>query len=134
MIHMLNIRLTSTNFILWRRQLLPLLEGQALYGHIDGLIITPPAKLPTADGSLMAPNPTFITWKQQDQRLVSLLQASLTEETLAEVLHFDTTQQIWTTLESLYGGDSKQREIGIRDQLLHLTKGSSTVREFSKTF
>ncbi|XP_014492669.1 uncharacterized protein LOC106755086 [Vigna radiata var. radiata] len=108
-INMLNIRLTSTIFILWRRQLLPLLEGHALYGHIDGSIITPPAKLPAADGSLAVPNPAFITWKQQDQRLVSLLQASLTEETLVEVLHHDTAQQIWTTLESLYGGDSKQR-------------------------
>ncbi|XP_014523944.1 uncharacterized protein LOC106780198 [Vigna radiata var. radiata] len=122
MIHMLNIRLTSTNFILWRRQLLLLLKGHALYGHIDGSIITPPGKLPTVDGSLTVPNPSFITWKQQDQRLVSLLQASLTEETLAEVLHYDTAQQIWTTLESLCGGDSKQREIGIRDQLLPLQK------------
>ncbi|WVY92073.1 hypothetical protein V8G54_037587 [Vigna mungo] len=89
------------------KELLPLLEGHALYGHIDGSIKIPHAKFPIDDGSLTVPNPAFITWKQQ---------------------------QIWTTLECLYGGHSKQREIGIRDQLLHLTKGSSTVREFSKTF
>ena len=135
MIHMLNIRLTPSNFILWRRQLLPLLQGQALYGHIDGSTPAPPAMLTSVDGSLSSTvNPAFTFGKQQDQRLVSLLLASLTEETLAEVLHCETSQQIWTTLESLFGGDSKQWEIVIRDQLLHLKNDLSSVRDFSKSF
>jgi len=95
MIHMLNIRLTPSNFILWRRQLLPLLQGQALYGHIDGSTPAPPAMLTFADGSPSSTvNPAFTSWKQQDQRLVNLFLASLTEETLAQVLHCETSQQI----------------------------------------
>ncbi|KAL2326304.1 hypothetical protein Fmac_025362 [Flemingia macrophylla] len=84
--------------------------------------------LTSVDGSLSSTvSPAFTSWKQQDQRLVSLLLASLTEEILAEVLHCETSQQIWTNLESLFGGDSKQREIAIRDQLLHLKKDSSSM-------
>ncbi|KAG5001246.1 hypothetical protein JHK87_022318 [Glycine soja] len=124
MIHMLNIRLTPSNFILWRRQL----QGQALYGYIDGFTPALPAMLTSADGSPSSiVNPAFTSWKQQDQQLFSLLLASLKEETLVEVLHCETSQQIWTTLESLFGGDSKIREIAIRDQLLHLKKDSSSV-------
>ncbi|KAK7310171.1 hypothetical protein RJT34_07502 [Clitoria ternatea] len=111
MIHMLHIRLTSTNFILWRRQILPLLQGHALFSHIDGSTPTPPSTIDSADDTPTSiVNPAFTSWKQQDQRL------------------------IWTTLESLFGNDSKQQEIGIHDQLLHLKKGSTSVREFSKSF
>ena len=42
LIHMITIKLSSTNYLLWKSQLLPLLESQNLLGYVDGTIIPPP--------------------------------------------------------------------------------------------
>ena len=43
MIHMVTIKLSSSsNYLLWKSQLLPLLESQELLGHVDGTLAPPP--------------------------------------------------------------------------------------------
>ena len=41
MVHMLTIKLTSSNYLLWRNQFVPLLASQELFGYLDGTIIAP---------------------------------------------------------------------------------------------
>jgi len=55
----------------------------SLYGHIDGSTHASHVMLIFVDGSpSFTVNPTYTSWKQQEQQLASLLIASLTEETL----------------------------------------------------
>ena len=42
MIHMVTIKLSSSNYLLWKSQLLLLLESQELLSHVDGTIAPPP--------------------------------------------------------------------------------------------
>ena len=42
LIHMVTIKLSSSNYLLWKSQLLPLLESQELIGHVDGTLEPPP--------------------------------------------------------------------------------------------
>ena len=42
LIHMVTIELSSSNYLLWKSQLLPLLESQELIGYVDGTIKIPP--------------------------------------------------------------------------------------------
>ena len=42
MIHMVIIKLSSSNYLLWKSQLLPLFESQGLLGHVDGTLVPPP--------------------------------------------------------------------------------------------
>ncbi|GKA27963.1 zinc finger, CCHC-type containing LTR copia-type gag-polypeptide [Tanacetum coccineum] len=46
------------------------------------------------------PNPDLLSWTEDDQRAVILLQSSLTEEAAAEVLGLTTAHQIWLSLEA----------------------------------
>ncbi|GJT51967.1 zinc finger, CCHC-type containing LTR copia-type gag-polypeptide [Tanacetum coccineum] len=70
-------KLSSTNYLLWKNQMLPLLSYQKLTNHIDGITASS-ATITSGDQSI--PNPTFTTWNDFDQRAVILLNSSLTEE------------------------------------------------------
>jgi alpha-N-arabinofuranosidase len=43
MVHMITIKLSSTNFLLWHSQVVPLLQCQKLYSYVDGSTPTPSA-------------------------------------------------------------------------------------------
>ncbi|GAV60419.1 UBN2_3 domain-containing protein [Cephalotus follicularis] len=62
--HFLSIKLTSTNYLIWRSQLLALLRGYDLLSFIDG--ITQPPMKTLDDGS---PKPAYTAWHKQDQLL-----------------------------------------------------------------
>ncbi|GKD73809.1 ribonuclease H-like domain-containing protein [Tanacetum coccineum] len=70
------------------------------------------------------PNPALLTWNEVDQRTIILLQASLNEESAAEVLSLTTTHQIWLALEVAYSNDFIERVYSLRYSLRQLNKGS----------
>lgn len=47
LIHMITIKLSSSNYLLWKSQLFPLLKSQDLLGHADGTFLPPPPYDPT---------------------------------------------------------------------------------------
>ncbi|KAG6387833.1 hypothetical protein SASPL_153027 [Salvia splendens] len=83
LIHMLTIKLSSTNYLLWRSQIYPLLIGQGLISLVDGSRPAPPTDV-VADGN-STPNPAYQSWRVDDQRLVSLIFSSLSEEAMPVV-------------------------------------------------
>ncbi|CAM8895542.1 unnamed protein product [Rhodiola kirilowii] len=129
LIHMLNIKLSASNFILWKTQVTHILRAQKLFGFLDGSSPCPPAPVqppaptdPAAkahyDASLLA----FEDWVAEDQRLCGLLFSSLTEEAMAEVIGCSTSQQIWETLFSVYQNRSRSSVLQLRDQVLNLRR------------
>lgn len=105
MIHMITIRLNPNNYLLWKNQISLVLNGQNLFGYLDGSI-KPLTPLIANDQGTMVANSKYVEWYQQDQRLLSLLNSSLTEEAMAEVLECEMTNIVWLALESAYGDDS----------------------------
>eukprot|EP00261_Vitis_vinifera_P028317 XP_010662478.1 PREDICTED: uncharacterized protein LOC104882141 [Vitis vinifera] len=100
MIHMVTIKLSSSsNYLLWKSQLLPLLESQELLGHVDGTLAPPPWFAP-ADSQ--TPNIKYLAWKNIDQCLLSLLLPSLTDEAMAEVVGLSTSREVWLALENTF--------------------------------
>ncbi|KAF5788268.1 putative RNA-directed DNA polymerase [Helianthus annuus] len=131
-LHMLTIKLSSTNYLYWQNQLLPLLANQELLGHVDGSI-SPPSKSITVD-SVEKPNPAFTAWSISDQQAILILNSSLTEEAVAEILGLSTARQIWTALEAANNNTSLERMHLLRDNLRRLAKGSSTVADYGRRF
>ncbi|RVW27169.1 Retrovirus-related Pol polyprotein from transposon RE1 [Vitis vinifera] len=83
MVHMLTIKLTSSNYLLWRNQFVPLLASQELFGYLDGSITTPSPMITASDGTPKS-NPAYTSWLHTDHTLLSLLYSSLTEESMSE--------------------------------------------------
>nr|KAJ0228206.1 hypothetical protein LSAT_V11C100023320 [Lactuca sativa] len=107
LIHLITIRLSSSNYLLWVNQMVPLLNYQHLLAHVDGSSEAPPTHH-TVDAKQVE-NPAFEEWQAADQRTVLLLQASLTEEAFSEIVGLSSARAIWTALESAYGNFSMER-------------------------
>ncbi|GJV79029.1 zinc finger, CCHC-type containing LTR copia-type gag-polypeptide [Tanacetum coccineum] len=89
-LHMLTIKLSSSNYLLWRNQVLPLLAYQKLTGYINGSISSPPPTIADAKSTAPKDNPAYLSWLASDQRALILLQSSLSEEAMAETLSHKT--------------------------------------------
>uniref|UniRef100_A0A2N9JAS4 Reverse transcriptase Ty1/copia-type domain-containing protein n=1 Tax=Fagus sylvatica TaxID=28930 RepID=A0A2N9JAS4_FAGSY len=131
LIHMVTIKLSSSNYLLWKSQLLPLLESQELIGHVDGTLEPPPRFAPA---NFQTPNIKHLAWKQTDQRLLSLLLSSLTEEAMAKVVGLTTSREVWIALENTFSHRSKAREIRLKDDLQLMKRGTRTVSEYACAF
>ena len=131
MIHMVTIKLSSSNYLLWKNQLLPLLESQELLGHVDGTFAPPPRFAPVDS---QTPNIKHLAWKKIDQRLLSLFLSSLTEEAMAEVVGLSTSREVWLALENTFSHQSKAREIRLKDDLQLMRRGTRSVTEYARAF
>ena len=95
--HLITIKLTRDNYLLWKAQIVPYLKGQHLFGFLDGTRLAPlPVLTSTADGAAqIIPNPEFQQWHLQDQMLLSALISSLSETILAHVVRCATARDVW---------------------------------------
>jgi hypothetical protein len=100
----LPLKLTSTNFPLWRAQLTSLLIGYDLQGYIDGTTICPSSTLPpniSPDGSASAnaPNPAFLHWLRQDKLILHAILASVSESVMPLIATSSTAHDAWSKLQ-----------------------------------
>ncbi|CAH1413443.1 unnamed protein product [Lactuca virosa] len=77
-LHLISNRLTSSNYLIWRNQIVSLLQYQNLLPLVDGSSTKPPSTIVKEGTSIL--NPELTEWQSADQRAVILLQASLSEE------------------------------------------------------
>lgn len=77
-----------------KNQIFLIHKGQNLFGYFDGSI-KPHSTLVTNDQGKMVSYPKYLEWYQQDQLLLSLLNYSLMEEAMADVLECHITNDVW---------------------------------------
>lgn len=105
-INMTNVtKLTSSNFLMWSRQVHALLDGYDLTGHIDGSVVVPPAMITGADG--IVNNPAYVLWKRQDRLIYSSLLGAITVTLQPLLSTAATAADIWTTLTTTYAKPSR---------------------------
>lgn len=133
LLHMVTIKLSSSNYLIWRKQMTSILECQSYLSHVDGSKLPPPPLVKDTDGKDVA-NPEFLSWRATDQRLLTLLLSSLTEESMGEVLGCSTAHSVWTSLASAYSHPSKSRELRLKDDLQLMKRGTMSVTEYGRKF
>lgn len=82
---MVPFHLTSPTYLLWKRQFEAMTEAFDLFGFVCGTVI-PPSAMVTSDAGVVSPNPAFTTWKAKDRKLLSVIFATLSQESMAEVI------------------------------------------------
>ena len=120
----LTIRLSYSNYLLWRQQVSAAVKGHGLTGFLTGTNTKPPETLNNL------PNPAFDLWERQDQLLVSWLLASISEAVLVTTVGLDTSHEVWTALEQAYAGQSRAKILQYKLQVQTMKKGSMTMREY----
>lgn len=103
---LVNIKLESGNYLLWRTQVTNALRAN---GYIEYLDSTKPSLEPMiVDASnVRVPNPAFTLWTLVDNQSLSCLTSSLSSATLPHVLGLTHVCQLWQILEQRFNSLSK---------------------------
>ena len=131
LIHMITIKLSSSNYLIWKTQLLPLLESQDMLGYVDGTLV-PPSRFESETSSTLSTK--YLAWKATDQRLLCLLLSSLTEEVIVFVVGLSTARDVWLALEIRFSHHLKALELRLKDDLQLMKRGTKSVAEYARTF
>nr|KYP55678.1 Retrovirus-related Pol polyprotein from transposon TNT 1-94 [Cajanus cajan] len=116
----LPIKLNSSNYPAWYRQIHSLLEG-----YVTGDTSCPPKTIPTDSG--VSSNPSYNFWIRQDKYLYIALLGSCNTEAYAIMAIVETSRAAWLSLERAFAARSRSRVMSLKERLNSSTKGSSTV-------
>ncbi|KAL6538186.1 hypothetical protein OROGR_012174 [Orobanche gracilis] len=123
------IKLTTSNFSVWSRQVQATLIGLDLLGYIDGSL---PAPTLFSDEAGKTPNPLHAIWFRQDQILLSALLGSCSETIQPSISSATSSKDVWDRLRSTYASTTPGRVLFLKAKLAQNPKGSRSISEFLK--
>uniref|UniRef100_A0A453A4U3 Retrotransposon Copia-like N-terminal domain-containing protein n=1 Tax=Aegilops tauschii subsp. strangulata TaxID=200361 RepID=A0A453A4U3_AEGTS len=130
---LITAKLTISNYLLWKAQILPPLCIANVTGYVDGTSPSLPRLLPPDDKGERALNPEYDVWYRQDQIFLSYLLASLADDVLQQVIRFDTSRAIWAHLEETYSANCRASVVQIKLDMAKFRKANlSMVDYFAK--
>ncbi|KAJ1385455.1 gag-polypeptide of LTR copia-type [Sesbania bispinosa] len=138
----ITLKLTPTNYTLWREQALALAESQDLVGHLTNedpapTQYTTPNSNNITNSETFTPKLTteFVTWRKADRLLRGWIIGTLFEEALGLVVGLDTSHAVWDALKDAYAEDSQECEFTLRQQIIYLRKEDDrTIGEHIRVF
>jgi hypothetical protein len=74
--------------------MIPFLEGQNLFGYVDGTYLRPPKLVPDPTSGLLVSNPDSQTWYHQDKMIFSTIISTLSVEALPHVIGLTTSREV----------------------------------------
>lgn len=112
-----SIKLTQTNYLLLKTQIMSLIEAQDLLSFVDGTGKEPKQRtfLRLKKGEIM--NPEYVTWRRTDRILKSLMIGTMTEDVRSPTTRLRASRDIWMCLEKAFAQSSKDRELQPQCQL-----------------
>ncbi|KAK2973116.1 hypothetical protein RJ640_027088 [Escallonia rubra] len=134
-----SLKLTLSNFLLWKTQFISLAESQEMIGFLDG-DYPMPSKYITASGAEVAgdkpmENPDFKAWKRSDRLLRGWITGTLSEEVLGLVVGLETSSEVWAALVDSFAQESQEREFYLTQKLqFHSRKDFKTMSEYLRVF
>lgn len=115
------VKLTSTNYLLWKMQLQLLLRAYDLMGHVDGTTPAPPVLIGDQ------PNPEYLSWFKKDQLVLSWIICSVIESLLPQIIGAETVHAAWQRLATSYASRSKAQIRNLKNQLSNLACESDSI-------
>jgi hypothetical protein len=128
----ITVRLDRTNYLLWRTQVIPHVAGQGWLGFLDGSYAAPPTTVTTGEGAaaVTQANPQYATWCYVDQRVLSILLGSMTEEILGQMVGRSTSAAVWSTVTAMFSAQNRAGVRQIRRQLTTMKKNDLPAEEY----
>ena len=121
------VKLDRSNYVLWKSQVLQIVQAYDLEGFLFGTKTYPSESL----GDFA--NPDFVHWHRLYQFLLSWLLLTITESMLGHVLHCHTSYAIWKTLEQLFPTKSKAQILNLHFSSSIHQKRSMSVEDYFLT-
>ncbi|VFQ62882.1 unnamed protein product [Cuscuta campestris] len=121
------IKLTKSNYLVWRRQVQTTLVGLDLLGYVDGTLKMPP---PFLDAAHKQPNPAYTSWYRQDAIILSAILGSCTDLVQPLISLAETAADAWSRLAKNLANASRGRIISLKSQLAKNPRGNRTIEAF----
>ena len=125
------VKLNSTNYLIWRMQIFPLIQSLKLIKHLTE---DAPAATSIEESGKQIPNQKFEEWQQVDLLLRSWVIETLPEEALGHVVGMNTAREVWECLEAKYLQATKERELQLRRQLQMPKKDNVSLDTYLRNF
>ncbi|CAL9229910.1 unnamed protein product, partial [Arabidopsis halleri] len=125
-------KLLSANYLLWKIQFETWLNNQRLLGFVTGANPCPPATRPVRNREQVTegPNPDFLTWVQNDQKIMGWLLGSLSEDALRSVYGLHSSREVWFSLAKKYNRVSAFRKSDLQRRLNSVSKDGKSMVEY----
>jgi len=98
------IKLDYGNYLFWKAQILATIRAFDLLPYINKSLA--PSKYihdsETSNHEAQVVNLEYLNWIRSDQLLLSWLFSTIDKEVLAQVIHCETSVEVWSVLENLY--------------------------------
>ncbi|KAM5576327.1 hypothetical protein ABKV19_007270 [Rosa sericea] len=131
LIGMMTRRLKYDNFITWSYQFQTLLEGQDLFGYIDGNTLCPTKYVITdSEGVTGEITAAYKIWKKTDKALLSLLVATLDDEIMDIVVGCKSSREAWLSLQQRFSNPSRANIMQLKIDLQTIKKGNDSIERY----
>uniref|UniRef100_A0A2N9I3R3 Reverse transcriptase Ty1/copia-type domain-containing protein n=1 Tax=Fagus sylvatica TaxID=28930 RepID=A0A2N9I3R3_FAGSY len=131
LITIVSVKLKASNYLIWRMQILPLIQSLQLMNHLTD---EAPDSMILKESGELNPNPKIQEWSNTDLLLRSWITGTLSEEALGHVVGMTTAREVWTSLEVAYLQATKEREIQLKRQLQMPKKEGTSLGEYLMQF
>ncbi|CAH9069297.1 unnamed protein product [Cuscuta epithymum] len=121
------IKLTSSNYPVWKCQVHAALVGLGLEGYVDGTIAAPDKFLDAAKSQI---NPCYTIWYRQDKVILSALLGSCSDTIQPVLSSALTAHGAWDTLALTYASTSRGHIISLKNTLAKTTKGNRSIFDY----
>jgi hypothetical protein len=130
--HYVTLKLSTANYLLWKIQFETWLNNQRLLGFVTGANPCPNATRSIRNGDQVteATNPDFLTWVQNDQKIMGWLLGSLSEDALRSVYGLHTSREVWFSLAKKYNRVSASRKSDLQRRLNPVSKNEKSMLEY----
>ncbi|GAU44375.1 hypothetical protein TSUD_243070 [Trifolium subterraneum] len=130
---LISIKLSTSNFLLWKSQILPLIRSLGLEHHITADTSKPDDEITDSSGTKIK-NPDAVQWILNDGLLTSWLLGNMKEETVSMILGGDTAHYIWSSLHEQLLPNTEDGEAQLKNSLYALSKGNLSLDEYIRKF
>ena len=127
----LPIKLTTSNYPTWFKQMHHLLAANDTIGYIIGATPCPPATIATGD--TVTANPTYSHWVRQDHYVFLALLGSCGPEAHVIMSSATSSADAWARLTKTYANRSRTRIMSLKERLASISKGSSAVSDYLRS-
>ncbi|XP_019173830.1 PREDICTED: uncharacterized protein LOC109169404 [Ipomoea nil] len=125
----LPIKLTSSNFPIWKKQVESTLIGLDLLGYITGSTTAPTKYSDTARTEI---NPAYTAWFRQDQIILSAILGSLSNVLQPVISSVASASDAWTRLSTSCAATSKGRVVSLKAKLAKNLRANRSIDSYMR--
>lgn len=126
----ISVKLNDENFLVWKKQIVAVLNSLDIHDYIDSTKSPPPATIIDATTNNSMPNPSYLFWCKVDKSLITFLQATFDTPLLARTPTFTSSLELFLYLEKAFTAQITSRTHQLLTQLHQIQRGTRSINEY----